>query len=236
MAQIGMLALFSTVTPNPLLDEKNSSTKSLEKPTLVSSPSFYSYMSNPKEAFQRYVLGLHAKTKRSLAEEAESGDETSVTAWLREGADPNEQDSYGYTPLINASALGRLKAVKHLVQSGADLNKSGPFGFSALHAAAQNGHREVVSYLLRNGADINQQNNDMDTAMHLAIRAQRIEIVYMLLRNGGNPKIEGFNKKNSIQCARETGLLDLAETLKNYNLATGYHGFSAPSTLSEIHN
>jgi len=196
MAQIGMLALFATVTPNPLLDEKNNTTKSLDKdkPTSVSLPSFYSYMPNPKVAFER-LLGLHTKTKRSLAEEAESGNETSVNSWLREGADPNEQDNYGYTPLINASAMGRLGAVKHLVQSGADLNKSGPFGFSALHAAAQNGHREVVSYLLRNGADINQQNNDMDTAMHLAIRAQRIEIVYMLLRNGGNPKLEGFKKK-----------------------------------------
>lgn len=74
----------------------------------------------------------------------------------------------------------------------------------------------------------------MDTAMHLALRSQRIEIVYMLLRNGGNSKIEGFNKKNCIQCAKECGLIDLAETLKNYNLSSGYHGFSSPAALSTI--
>jgi uncharacterized protein len=233
MNSVGMFALFySTVTPNQSTETK------LEKQTPVasaSSPNLYSYMSSSREVFQRYVLGVHAKTKRSLAEEAESGDEGSVNSWLREGADPNEQDSYGYTPLINASALGRLNAVKQLVQSGADINRTGPFGFSAMQAAAQNGHREVVSYLLRNGADINLQNSDLDTSMHLAIRAQRIEIVYMLLRNGANPRIEGFNRKNCIQCAQDCGLNDLAETLRNYNLSTGYHSsFSSPSLQTSI--
>ena len=136
MNSVGMFALFySTVTPNQSTNETK-----LEKQTPVasaSSPNLYSYMSSSREVFQRYVLGVHAKTKRSLAEEAESGDEGSVNSWLREGADPNEPDSYGYTPLINASALGRLNAVKQLVQSGADINRTGPFGFSAMQAAAQ---------------------------------------------------------------------------------------------------
>ena len=89
--------------------------------------------------------------------------------------------------------------------------------------------------MLRNGADINLQNSDLDTSMHLAIRAQRIEIVYMLLRNGANPRIEGFNRKNCIQCAQDCGLNDLAETLRNYNLSTGYHSsFSSPSLQTSI--
>ena len=41
------------------------------------------------------LFGVHSKTKRSLAEEAESGDELSVGSWIREGADPNEHDAYG---------------------------------------------------------------------------------------------------------------------------------------------
>ncbi len=154
MSTLGMCALFYSVTvTSSSIDEDKEATKAttsnssllnnkLEKQIklkreLSSSPRLYSYMANPKEAFQRYVFGYHAKTKRSLAEEAESGDEVSVNSWIKDGYDPNEEDSYGYTPLISASALGRLKAVKYLVQNGADVNKTGPFGFSALHAAAQ---------------------------------------------------------------------------------------------------
>lgn len=94
-------------------------------------------ISSSFEAFKKFFFGYHPKTKRSISEEAESGDETSIQSWLNEGADPNEQDSYGYTPLINASAKGRLKAVENLVKSGADVNKSGPYGYRPLHAASQ---------------------------------------------------------------------------------------------------
>jgi len=233
MTSLGMCALFYSVSltntdETSALSVDTKKLDGIDKPfkkvrSVSTSPHLYTYMSNPKEAIQRYVFGFHAKTKRSLAEEAESGDEISVNSWIRDGCDPNEIDLYGYTPLINASALGRLKAVKQLVQSGADVNKSGPFGFSALHAAAQGGHREVVAYLLRNGADINAQNAEKDTPMHLALRAQRIEVVYQLLRSGGNSRIEGFNKKNCIECAKECGLHDLAKTLNNYSVFNANH-------------
>jgi hypothetical protein len=99
-------------------------------------PALYSYMSSPSEAIN-YLLGYRQKTKRSLAEEAECGDETSVCSWIRDGCDPNELDAYGYTPLLNAAALGRLNAVVELIKNGADINKVGPFGFTPIHAAAQ---------------------------------------------------------------------------------------------------
>ena len=103
----------------------------MNNPPSVSS--FGSYISTPIKRFFGYV----GKTKRSISEEAESGDESSVGVWLREGADPNELDNYGYTPLINASANGRLRAVQNLVKFGADVNMAGPYGYTALHAAAQ---------------------------------------------------------------------------------------------------
>lgn len=221
-----MLSLFYSVTTSSQEMEK--------KPTKLTrqvsaSPNLYSYMANPKETFRRYVFGLHATTKRSLAEEAESGDDLSINTWLREGHDPNESDPiYGYTPLINACTVGRLTTVKNLVKGGADVNKLGPFGFSPLHAAAQNGHREIVAYLLRNGADINAQNNDDDTPMHLAIKAHRLEVIYQLISSGGNSRIAGHNQKDCIQCAQESGLEDVARTLKNYCAFNETHKLTAP--------
>ena len=104
----------------------------------VGSPNtFYSYMNSPKEAIQRFLFGYHSKTKRTLSEEAECGDEISVYPWIKEGVDPNELDEYGYTPLLNAAVLGRANAVTELIKVGADVNKKGAFGFTPLHAAAQ---------------------------------------------------------------------------------------------------
>jgi ankyrin repeat protein len=94
-------------------------------------------MTGPKVAIERLLFGYHVKTKRSLAEEAESGDETSLFTWIKDGVDPDEVDAYGYTPLLNAAALGRVNAVYELIRNGANVNKRGPFGFTALHAASQ---------------------------------------------------------------------------------------------------
>jgi ankyrin repeat protein len=102
--------------------------------SISTSPSF---LNSPKEALQRFFFGYHSKTKRSLTEEAECGDEFSVQSWTKAGVDPNTVDEYGYTPLLNASVLGRLNAVVELVKVGADVNKKGSFGFTPLHAAAQ---------------------------------------------------------------------------------------------------
>jgi len=192
------------------------SKKDIYKRSQSSAPYLNFYMPSPKEVISRYLFGYHSKTKRTLAEEAETGDEISVCSWIRDGFDPNEKDFYGYTPLLNAAALGRVNAVRELIKNGAKIESKGPYGFTALHAAAQNGHREVVALLLKNGSDINSQNDDMDTPMHLALRANRIEIVYMLLRNGGNAKIEGFMQKDCIKIATENHMHDLAKTLKHY--------------------
>lgn len=83
------------------------------------------------------MLGYHTKTKRTLPEEAESGDEVSVCTWIKNGVNPNDTDAYGYTPLLNASIYGRLVAVIELIKNGADINKPGPYGYTPLHAAAQ---------------------------------------------------------------------------------------------------
>jgi len=124
-----MLNLFFAIITKP--SDKMSKRK--EKSAI----SLSDYLSHPSETFNRLVFGIHSKTKRTLAEEAESGDELSVNSWIRDGTDPNEVDAYGYTPLLNASANGRLKAVKNLIKNGADINKTGPFGYTPLHAAAQ---------------------------------------------------------------------------------------------------
>lgn len=133
--EIEIVALFYSITTTD--DKLSTETKMTTSNKKKEQSLLTSYMAHPSETIKRFIFGIHSKTKRSLAEEAESGDELSVTSWIREGADPNEQDAYGYTPLLNASANGRLKAVKNLIRNGADISIRGPYGYTALHAAAQ---------------------------------------------------------------------------------------------------
>ena len=73
-------------------------------------------MTSPLKFIERYLFGIHNKTKRTLAEEVESGDEESTSTWVKDGVSPNEVDAYGYTPLLNASTIGRLCAVNELLK------------------------------------------------------------------------------------------------------------------------
>jgi hypothetical protein len=118
-------------------DSNNNQPPSLARSLSNSMSTSPSFLNSPKEALQRFFFGYHSKTKRSLTEEAECGDEFSVQSWTKDGVDPNQVDEYGYTPLLNAAVLGRLNACVELVKVGADVNKKGSFGFTPLHAAAQ---------------------------------------------------------------------------------------------------
>ncbi len=130
MSSLGMCALFYsavTTTPAPANGHlpNGNLTNHVTRATTTNpalnrsqstAPGLYSYVSSPKQMLDRYVFGIHPKTKRCLAEEAESGDDSSLGAWFRDGVNPNECDAYGYTPLLNAAALGRLNAVRELVK------------------------------------------------------------------------------------------------------------------------
>lgn len=216
MVSTGMYGLLSSITTSNSMAHDRLRSNSL--------------ISNSRAAFRYYFYGLHEKTKRTLAEEAECGDEISVASWIKDGSDPNELDAYGYTPLLNAAALGRLNAVEQLIKNKADVNRKGPFGFTPLHAAAQNGHRDVVKLLIENGADINSQNDDNDTPLHLALTTREISIVHILVRQRCNVFLKGFLDKDCVQTAKECGLSDLAEYMRKYGLCI--HSQSAPGMLS----
>lgn len=96
------------------------------------------------------------------------------------GADINAPDAYGYTPLVNASMLGRVDVIRTLLDAGADIQRKGPFGYTALHAAAQNGSLDVVQELVRRGADVHCKNDDGDVPLILGKIQLHINLISFL--------------------------------------------------------
>ena len=68
-------------------------------------------------------------------------------ALLQEGADVNQVEDNGMTPLIYAAASGNLELVQLLLQSGADVSKEDGNGRTALDKATNNEREDVVKLL-----------------------------------------------------------------------------------------
>ena len=83
-----------------------------------------------------------------LCQAAKEGDFETVKALIAAGADINQANNNGYTPLWNAADRGHHKVVQALIDAGADINQANKYGTTLLGNAANRGHAEVVMRLL----------------------------------------------------------------------------------------
>jgi uncharacterized protein YegL/ankyrin repeat protein len=111
-------------------------------------------------------------------------DKTKACRLINAGADVNEKNSYGYTPLMYASERGYTEIAALLLTRGTDVNARSDIGYTALINA--NG-AETVSLLLENGANVNAQvNNSGYTALTRACELGDAAVVTLLLAKGAD--------------------------------------------------
>lgn len=128
------------------------------------------------------------------------GLETIVERLVNEGAEVNTFNSFGFTPLIEATQRGFIGIVTQLVKSnGIDLNYIPPQEIalkspfvnsppqSALGEAARAGFHRIVQILIDAGAMKDKVNENGCSPLHEACFHNRIETVKVLLVNGANP-------------------------------------------------
>ena len=108
---------------------------------------------------------------------------------MEQGADKDKCDSGGWTPLVYASAKGRLDIVQYLVKQGEDMDKTTKYEsdrFTPLSGAAFYGHLDTVRYLLEQGADRDKADEDGFTPLHDAAREGHLEIAKLLMSYGAD--------------------------------------------------
>jgi ankyrin repeat protein len=81
------------------------------------------------------------------------GDQAEVQRLVRSGADVNERDSDGWTPLMYAAQKGRPEVVKLLLEKGADPNTRRKDGSTAFMDAIGGAQVDTIRLLLDKGAD-----------------------------------------------------------------------------------
>jgi uncharacterized protein len=82
-----------------------------------------------------------------LIEAVKNGDSAAAEMLIKGGADVNQQDEQGWTPLNFAAGKGDLAAVKLLVEKGADVFKTGRDRRTPYMIALAAGRVSVVKYL-----------------------------------------------------------------------------------------
>jgi ankyrin repeat protein len=132
----------------------------------------------------------------SIRDAAYNGNIETVKQAIAAGADVNEKDNIGLTPLHSAARKGHKEIIELLIAAGADVNAKDKIdGYVPLHLAATKGHKEVVELLIVKGADVNAKDTGGKTPLDWAIGFQRFEIADLLRKHGGKTgeelKVEG---------------------------------------------
>ena len=115
---------------------------------------------------------------------ASKGNKEAIELLLTHGADVNERNSYGLTPLHFAAAAGDKEIIELLLAHGADVNAATKDGKTPADIAANYKYQDVVDLLrqhggrgaeaavaespLAPGADVNVRDKDGDTPLSRA--------------------------------------------------------------------
>ena len=109
---------------------------------------------------------------------------------LEAGADVNERDDRGSTPLHYAAG-GTSDFVAALLEAGADVNARSSFGDTPLHraAAGRNDRDTNISLLVRAGAEVDAQTDRGETPLHRAVANGNPAVAARLLELGADPTL-----------------------------------------------
>ncbi len=120
---------------------------------------------------------------KTLHDAARDGDIDQVQLLLSKGANVNEKNRMGWTPLHTAIQNRRQALIEPLIAKGADINATNNRGQTPLMAAIYIGQKDAVELLIAKGADVNVMAGG-DNALSLAKKRRNTEIVDLLVKHG----------------------------------------------------
>jgi ankyrin repeat protein len=172
----------------------------------------YSLLSIPLSFLLGLAMPAHADSP--LADTIKSGDRQSALAMIRAGADVNEPQNDGTTPLHWAVYQVDPELVATLLRSEAGANVSNAFGASPLSQAARVANPDMVAMLLDAGADPDMANSDGQTPLMLAAWTGVVEVAELLINHGANVNAEEiWTGQSALMWAASRNHPDMAELL-----------------------
>lgn len=130
---------------------------------------------------------------------------------LAGGADANQTEFDGNTPLMEAVILGQCDLTAMLLQHGAVPNIQNPEGWTALHFAADGHFHEIASQLLQHGAIVDVEDRHGNTPLARTVFSSRGRGEMILLLLASNADRHHANRSGVTP-------LSLASRIANYDV------------------
>jgi hypothetical protein len=112
------------------------------------------------------------------------GDPNDVRNHLLLGADVNEKNKQGWTPLHFATVRGKTECAEVLIAKGAELNPRTGTEKTPLHFAASRGFLEITVLLVESGGDITAQDDEGWSPLHYAAEKDKVDVATYLIKQG----------------------------------------------------
>lgn len=146
---------------------------------------------------------------------AKKGDVPAITAALEAGADVNESDDWGVTPLWYAARHGHEDAAKLLIARGADVNLTTESSGPPLLGAIERKNGILVKLLLASGANPNAALKT-NSALYLAAKSGCLECAQALVNSGAEVNALNKDREPPIHAAKLIGLREIADHLATH--------------------
>ena len=136
---------------------------------------------------------------------------------IQAGADVNELNWYGKTPLMWALGGNNFKMAQFLLENKADIDRPDKNGTPPLMWVLRSKNLEMLQFLVKNKADLNELDENGLSPLKWAIINNYIKVVRFLLKNKANFIKRDENGFSVLGWAMRTGYVKIVNLLAKEN-------------------
>ncbi|HLG56194.1 MAG TPA: ankyrin repeat domain-containing protein [Vicinamibacterales bacterium] len=161
-----------------------------------------------------FALAATAHAQSTLADRIQAGDRRVALDMIAKGANVNQAQADGTTPLHWAVYRIDRELVEALLKKGARADVVNRYGASPLAEAVRVANVELVAMLLEAGANANVANDDDQTALMLAARTGNVAVAKLLVQQGADVnRREKYRDQSAVMWAAAEGHADMVAFL-----------------------
>lgn len=139
------------------------------------------------------ILTSYLSQNHMILDEYEDGEILPVL--LKMGADINQPNAQGKTPLECCNVVNKDAVVSAMIPYGINLDGQNELGKTLLMEALEEKNESFAGLLLKNGANVKKADGKGNTALHYAARAGLTEMVAVLVKAGAQPWVANHEGK-----------------------------------------